>query len=258
MSDLAQAIFWEIHSGLTREAPGDARSTRQAFSLMSDLPIRPKILDIGCGPGSQTLVLAALADSEITAPEITAVDTHQSYLDELTRRATERGLSDRITTANADMHALDFPDGSFDVLWAEGSIYIIGFEDGLKRWRRLLKAGGYLAATEVSWLKTNPPAEVLDFWENAYPGMQTVEGNLDIIRRAGYDVVDSFALPGSAWWDEYYNPIEEKLRALREKYADDEAALAVIATEQAEIDLYRNYGDYYGYVFYVMRVGETL
>ncbi len=43
-------IFWEIHSKLPREGPGDDASTRKAFSMLADLPNAPCILDVGCGP----------------------------------------------------------------------------------------------------------------------------------------------------------------------------------------------------------------
>lgn len=69
-------IFFEIHQNLPREAPGDNASTRQAFSLLTNVPPQPKILDIGCGPGMQTIELAKLTNGQITA-----VDTHQPYLD---------------------------------------------------------------------------------------------------------------------------------------------------------------------------------
>ena len=47
-------FFFEIHQGLPREGPGDFDSTRRALALLGGLPERPRILDIGCGPGMQT------------------------------------------------------------------------------------------------------------------------------------------------------------------------------------------------------------
>ena len=34
------------------------------------------------------------------------------------------------------------PDGAFDLIWCEGAIYNVGFEAGLRAWRRLLVRGG--------------------------------------------------------------------------------------------------------------------
>ncbi len=243
-----EQIFFEIHTDIPKEGPGDTESTKKAFSKITSLPPRPKILDIGCGPGRQTLDLAALIDCEIIA-----VDTHPSYLAALEEKAKQAGFSDRIRAIRMDMNALDFAAGSFDIIWAEGSIYIAGFENGLNTWRRLLKEGGWMAVTEVSWLRPDPSEEVKKFWAEAYPAIKSVEENLKIIAVCGYEIVDHFALPSAAWWDDYYRPIERKLVALREKYKADPEALSIIEAEQTEIDIYRKHSDFYGYVFYVMR-----
>jgi SAM-dependent methyltransferase len=243
-------VFFEIHSGLYREAPGDFQSTERAFSMMTGLRASPTILDIGCGPGGQTMDLASLS-----AGHIIGVDKHMSYLVELRRRAARRNLDHRIHGVNADMFALGFREGAFDVVWAEGSIYIMGFEQGLKEWKRFIKPGGYIAVTEITWLTASPPEEAKRYWTEAYPAMQSTRANLKIIEDAGYETTGHFALPDSAWWDEYYGPVEEKLASIESRHKDDREALEVIEETRAEIDIYKKYSDYYGYVFYVARTG---
>ncbi len=71
-------IFFELHKDLPREGPGDEASTLKAFAMMEGLPSNPRILDVGCGPGMQTIDLA-----RHTGASILAVDTHQPFLDEL-------------------------------------------------------------------------------------------------------------------------------------------------------------------------------
>lgn len=248
MSDTSIEIFYDIHQGLPRKSPGDAESTKKAFLKMVNLPPQPIILDIGCGSGSQTLILARL-----TKGRIVAVDNHQPFLNEFEEKVRHEGLSDRIQVIKADMLALEFQKAAFDVIWAEGSIYIIGFERGLKAWKPLVKKGGWLAVSEVTWLKLTPPREIKEFWNELYPSMQDVESNLKIIRDCGYTIIDYFALPESAWWSEYYNPLEKRLKVFRNRYASDAEILAIIEIAQAEIDLYRKYSDYYGYVFYIVQ-----
>jgi methylase of polypeptide subunit release factors len=68
---------------LPREGPGDDASTECALRLLQHLPPRPRILDIGSGPGAQTLVLA-----RATGGTVTAIDVHQPFLDESMRRGT--------------------------------------------------------------------------------------------------------------------------------------------------------------------------
>jgi SAM-dependent methyltransferase len=217
-------LFSDIHHDIPREGPGAVLCTRHAFSLMTALPTAPTILDIGCGPGMQTLDLAAMTDGQITA-----VDTEQRFLDELIERATQAGCADRIHPVRESMFSLSFPPDSFDVIWSEGAIYIMGFAEGLRAWRSLLRAGGYIAVTQICWLRTCPSDEAVAFWRAAYPSMQSVEAHLEEIGKAGYQSVGHFALPESAWWDHYYSPLESRLASLRKKYADDANALAGIA-----------------------------
>lgn len=243
-----EAVFFEIHTDLPREGPGSAATTRRAFEMIPGLPDRPRILDAGCGPGKQTFDLAALTEGVIHA-----VDMHQPYIDRLAAAAAERGLAERIRPRNADMLTPPFPPGSFDLIWAEASIYTIGFEAGLRAWRPLLAPGGHAAVSELCWLRPDPPREALEFWLEGYPDMSDRDGNAERIERAGYRLIADFVLPASDWWTDYYTPIEARLATLRERHAGDDAALAVLDAEQAEIDLYRRHGDAFGYVFFVMQ-----
>jgi len=241
------SVFFEIHRDNPREGPGDNASTRKAFSLLKDLPAQPQILDIGCGPGMQTLELAANCSGIITA-----VDNHQPFLDVLERRAREAGLAERIRIVNRSMFDLDFAPESFDVIWAEGAIYIIGFKKGLKDWSEYLKPGGYIAVTELSWLKPDPPEALIDFWGVHYPDMKTTEENSATIQSLGFQEIDKFVLPESAWWD-YYNPVLKRVSILRAKYAGNPEVMQELDAQQAEMAMYRKYHEYYGYVFYIMR-----
>ncbi|MGD0877637.1 MAG: class I SAM-dependent methyltransferase [Anaerolineales bacterium] len=241
-------LFFELHRDLPREGPGEVASTRRAFALMSGLPARLRILDIGCGPGMQTLELARICDSSILA-----TDTYQPYLDALSRRAEKEGVAERITISNQSMFALDFEPGSFEAIWSEGAIYIIGFEKGLREWQPWLKAGGYLAVTELSWLKADAPAEIEGYWHENYQGMQSLEDNLASVEKSGYRESGYFVLPESAWWEDYYTPLEERIGMLGEEYRGNGEAQAFLHESQREIDLYRQYSDWYGYVFFVMQ-----
>jgi len=249
MTPKQEAVFFEVHSGLPREGPGDAQSTRRAFACLRGLPDRPRVLDLGCGPGAQTLELA-----ELCAGQIVAVDNHEPFIERLRRRVLEDGLEERVQPVVADMRNLPFEPGCFDLIWAEGSIYLIGFSRGLSEWRALLNGRGQIAVSEISWLRDSAPAELRAFWEQAYPGIRTIAENQAAVREAGYELLASFALPDSAWWDSYYRPLEAKLDALEARYSADPETLEVLAAERQEIGLFRKYSAYYGYVFYVAGV----
>jgi len=241
-------VFFEIHKGLPQEGPGSEAATRKALSSVGRLPARSRILDVGCGPGRQTLLLA-----RETGGEITAVDTHQAYLDELQRRARKERVEARITIKRCSMEDMPFDENSFDLIWAEGSLYIMGFREGLSSWRRFLKPDGAMAVTELSWLVDSPPQEPRSFFGEAYPAMRSVSENRGIIAETRYSLIDTFVLPESAWWDSYYAPMERQISKLRKRYAKDPSVIDALRGEQREIDLYRQYSDSYGYVFFIMR-----
>jgi SAM-dependent methyltransferase len=254
MTEKQMNIFFEIHSGLDREAPGSRDATEQAFRTVASRSGHPEIFtiyDIGCGPGAQTLQLA-----ELSSADIYAVDTHQPFLDRIAEAARRRQLSHRIHPVNADMNRLPFSDASADLIWSEGAVYIMGFERGLLAWQSLLKPGGFLVVSELSWLKNSVPDELRLFWEEEYPAMQTRERNECIVEDAGYSLIDSFVLPESGWRDGYYSPLERRIERLEIKYHQDPEALEVIETEKKEIDMYRRFSSFYGYVFYIVaRIG---
>ena len=248
MSKKMPKVFWELHSGLPREGPGDNESTRRAYLMLQDLPENPRILDIGCGPGMQTIELAKLSNGRIDA-----LDNHQPFLEDLKRRAEEEGVRDRIKTVNGDLFALNYEGNSFDLIWCEGAIYIIGFEKGLCEWRNLLTDKGYLVVSEVSWLRPDPPEEIRRYMEEEYSAIKTIKENLEIARKCGYRIISHFILPEKSWWTNYYTPMETKIASLKSKYRDDEEAMNILASHELEIDVYQKYSDYYGYVFYIMQ-----
>lgn len=250
-------LFYEIFDeSMPRLGPGDDSSTERALeTILRDMKERGaqggdriEILDMGCGLGAQALVLA-----RNEAARILALDNHQPYLDELDRRAADAGLSERIKTCTLDMSDVGPDLGLFDIVWSEGALYVIGFDEGLGRCRGLLKPGGYCAVTELAWFLPDPPEECASFFGEEYPAMGDVAANLKAIDRAGFELLDHFKLPDSSWWDLYYNPFERRLKELGSSWAGDEGRAELLDRVGTEVEMCRKYQSYYGYVFYVMR-----
>ncbi|MCH5375465.1 MAG: class I SAM-dependent methyltransferase [Planctomycetes bacterium] len=246
-SDAQMELLFSFFEGVQRKGPGSEASTLKALSLLDGLPPTPRIVDFGCGAGLASLVLA-----RATQGIVTAVDIHLSYLQQLDAAAARDGLTDRIRTVQADMTDPPFPDGSFDLIWSEGAIHIVGFEQGLKGWRRLLRTGGFVVCTEISWLCETPPGKVVDFFKNEYPAMTDIEGNLATLRAAGFEPVDHFVLPPEDW-ENYYGPLQEQLAVFRSDKSGNTEAQAFADSLQQEIDIRKECSDSYGYVFYLGR-----
>jgi ubiquinone/menaquinone biosynthesis C-methylase UbiE len=240
-------LYEAFNSDLPRLGPGDNESTRKAFSFLVDLPSNPYILDVGCGTGMQTLELARLTNGKILA-----LDNHQPYLDKLEKQIKIHNLSHKITSINISMFEMKFDSNTFDLIWSEGAAYIYGFEKALVDWQCFLKENGYFVFSELCWFKENIPEEIDDFFQ-VYPAMKNVEENIKVITSHGLNLISHFKLPESSWWNNFYIPLEKKINKLRKKYQDDEEKLSLLEEFYLEIEMFRKYSEYYGYVFFNMR-----
>ncbi|MET7619309.1 bifunctional class I SAM-dependent methyltransferase/N-acetyltransferase [Streptomyces sp. NPDC005408] len=248
MSDTAlHDAFFALHDGLPRQGPGSDDTSRRLLALAGPLPSRPRVLDLGCGPGRSALLLAAEAGAQVTA-----VDLHEPFLDKLRHSAQARELTRAIRTVRADMAELPFPDGSFDLVWAESSAYTIGFDTALRQWQRLLAPGGCLVLTECEWTAEDPSAEARAFWDQHY-ALRTSAQNVSAAVDAGYNVLGVHRQPESDW-QEYYGPLGERADAAD---ASAPGMAEALAATRAELAMRRDHGTQYGYTGYVLRPADT-
>ena len=92
----------------------------------------------------------------------------------------------------------------------------------------------------------------MDFWKNEYPAMTNIEDNLTKVRAAGFEPVGHFVLP-SEDWENYYGPLQDRLVIFRSEHSQDAQARSFADSVQQEIDIWKKYGDSYGYAFYLGR-----
>jgi SAM-dependent methyltransferase len=244
---MLQDVYYELFHNIIIERPGRLDYVKKAFAMLPALD-NPHILDIGCGTGEPTMELARLSGGTITA-----VDIDQRALDEFEKKVINRNYIGTITIINRSMHDLDFPQESFHIIWSEGSIFVIGFAEGLTQWKQFINPGGFLVVHDMCWLEPDPPPEILEHWHNVYPGITTVQKNLEKITAGGYSIYNHFTLPEDAWGDIYFDPLEKRIQQLREKFKDDEDARAVLEKEFQEIELYRTYKKWYGSAYFIMQ-----
>jgi ubiquinone/menaquinone biosynthesis C-methylase UbiE len=240
--------LYELCEALPRSGPGDNEYTRLAFSSIPQPPKRPFILDVGCGQGMQTIELAKISNGTLIA-----LDNHQPFLDSLVKQAKKQNIAEKIVPKNVSMTEMDFEAGTFDIIWSEGALYFMGFQNGLRRCSQLLKDKGHSAVTELVYTVPDPPGPVVKYFESEYPEIRSIRENINTIKKEGLNLITHFTLPESAWLDNYYLPMEKELPRLNTKYQGNEVAMAVFEGFRNEVNFYRKYSKYYGYEFFVMQ-----
>ncbi len=125
------------------------------------------MLDVGCGPATITLDLAALVGP---SGQVTGLELFEETL-ELGRTEASRRGDDRTRFEAADVMALPYDDGSFDVVHAHQVLqHLTDPVAALREMWRVLAPGGVLAArdadyAEMSWY---PQPRELDRWRELY------------------------------------------------------------------------------------------
>ncbi len=236
-------FFLELPVG----APGSEASTRKAYGYLKNLPKIPKILDIGCFTGTKTIEIAKLSKGEITA-----IDIIQPFLDKLKESAKASGVAENIRALNMSMDSMDFDNETFDLIMCDSAVYNYGFEKALIDWRKFLKKGGYMIICEATWIKDNPPEVVRKYWEEEYPAIKTNEENLEIIKNQNYNLITSFSIEKEGLRN-YYTPFEKKTAELVETMSDNPVYIELLESFQREVEIFKSYSDYYGFIFYVMQ-----
>lgn len=246
--DFEYNLVCEYFANLERQGPGSPEVTLQALSFVENLTDKSHIADIGCGTGGQTMVLA-----QHTKGLITGLDLFPNFIQIFNRNAKRLGFKDRVKGLVGSMDSLPFREEELDLIWSEGAIYNIGFERGLNEWRKYLKTGGYIAVSESSWFTDERPAEINDFWMNAYPQIDTIPNQVAKIHQAGYLPVATFVLPTSCWTEHYHIPQAKLQEAFLQKYVGNETVERFISFQRKEAELYRTYKEFYGYVFFIAK-----
>ena len=129
--------FWNSFAGRYAGHNDDNRQIHQEIidNLTAQWPVQPgdTLLDIGCGPGTYALPLAA------KGIKVTGLDTAGKMLSALQTQAGQAGLSEAITTLNADWNDLP-PEPAYDVAFAAKSPAISDYSTLIKMTKVARKA----------------------------------------------------------------------------------------------------------------------
>ena len=124
-----------------------ARSSRPTLAWV-DLPEDARLLEVGCGSGAITRVLARRAG----IAEIVALDPSPVFLAKARELAAGHG---HVTFRQGDARALDFADGVFDGAIAHTCLTHVPAPDrALRELFRVLRAGGSLAVFDGDYAST--------------------------------------------------------------------------------------------------------
>ena len=200
--------------------------TEKAFLMMPEMD-KPKILDIGCGSGIPTLELARLGQGEVTG-----IDIDQTALDKFIRKIAVAGINKRVKVFKCSLFDIGFPEESFDVIWAEGAIHTIGFERGLREWKRLLKPGGFMVIHDEQG---------------------NVQDKLEQISDCGYELLGYFLLGEGTWRREYFAPLEKMLAEYQKSMPVNPKVREEIRQAQEELDMFRKNPEGNSSAFFIMK-----
>ena len=200
--------------------------TRKAFRMLPPLD-KPRILDVGCGSGFPTMELARLTNGEVTG-----MDIDRELLDKFRQRVIDAGLSDRVKVLECSITEMRFPDASFDIIWAEGSIYVVGFRRALQEWKRFLAPDGFMALHDERGNVAEKLAQIAD---------------------GGYELLGHFILDQDVWWKEYFSPLEKLINKAQAGCINNPGVMESISSAREELDMFKNYPQRNCSAFFVMK-----
>ena len=239
-------LICEYYSKLHRQGIGSPEMTIKALSFVDNITQASHILDVGCGTGGQTMVIA-----QNTKGDITGIDLLHDFIDVFHESAKKFNLQNRVKGIVGSMDSLPFQNEEFDLIWCEGAIYNIGFERGLNEWRKYLKKDGFIAVTDASWVTEERPSEIENYWMHHYPEITTVSNNVNTLQKSGYIPISVFTMPENCWTDNYFTPQIPVQDDLLKKYNGNKTVEEFIEGCRHEEKMYHEYKEYYGYVFYI-------
>ncbi|MBF2017863.1 MAG: methyltransferase domain-containing protein [Rivularia sp. T60_A2020_040] len=154
---------------------------------LDKLPAGTTVLDVGCGIGGSSRILAADYGFDVTGITISPQQV---------RRATELtppGVSAKFLVDDA--MALSFPDASFDVVWSiEAGPHMPDKAVFAKELMRVLKPGGILVLAD--WNQRDDRQKPLNFWEKpvmrqlldqwSHPAFSSIEGFSELLEATGF------------------------------------------------------------------------
>lgn len=181
----------------------------------------PRILDVGCGSGVPTLMIAEKYNGKVTA-----VDTDTKSINIFREKVKELNLSNKVSISNISLFEIKNKNKYYDLILAEGLLNVVGFEKGLLRITKLLKTKGFII--------------IHDEFNNH-------EKKIDFIKNNGCKILYTFVLDEKIWWEDYFKCLENEI-----SYISEIELLNLFNTDLQEIKAFKNNPSNYSSAYYII------
>jgi ubiquinone/menaquinone biosynthesis C-methylase UbiE len=131
--------------------PGGRAST-EALLRQAQITGSDEVLDVGCGVATTAIQIVRRHGTRVTAADISPL-----MLERAEANARAAGMTDLVTVTSADILALPFDDGAFDVVIAEAVTMFTDRPKAAAELARVTRPGGRVLATEFYWRKPPTP-----------------------------------------------------------------------------------------------------
>ena len=166
MSDASTDRYTHGHHESVVQSHARRRAEVEAWFLLPRLGPGMSLLDAGCGPGTVTTGLART----VSPGNVVGLDAAPGVLEHARGHAQEERV-DNVTFIAGDVYALDFPEGAFDVVYANQLLqHLADPVRAISEMRRVLKPGGLLAVRDADYATMSPHPKFPEFldWNELY------------------------------------------------------------------------------------------
>ncbi len=157
------------------------------WGSLDQLPRGTTLLDVGCGIGGSSRILAQDYGFAVTGVTISPQQVKRA------QELTPEGVDAKFLVDDA--MALSFPDASFDVVWSiEAGPHMPDKAVFAKELMRVLKPGGVLVVAD--WNQRDDRQNPLNFWERpvmqqlldqwSHPAFASIEGFSELLAETGW------------------------------------------------------------------------
>lgn len=193
-TETSDRSYWERHArSYDTSLKLLGRPMPRMLALVSEAVRGVRVLEVAAGTGLVTKEIAR------SASEVVATDYAEAMVAMLERRLQEAGL-ENVRCERADLYALPFEPGTFDVVVAANVLHLVpDLEGAIRALRQVLAPGGRLVVptfchdeTKLSWLVSRALAMT------GFPGHRrfTARSLRSALETSGLCVLRSERLPG--------------------------------------------------------------